>query len=303
MNRLSLLDKIKILIEVSKSSYWFFIVLFLLVGMGFILFKTNKQTAKKNKKIYILFSALIFIIVLITFQSSLNHLLDYLMNNIFISIFFPNFAIYFLGIIITNIILWISLFHFKTSEMIKKVNIIVYLVLNYLLVLTLSITDTKKIDIFSENSIYQSEKATALIQLSSLIFVIWIMFLILYKIILIYVRKDYKQKVKKVVVTKTVKKLPENYVPTVTPNYLVGTPGKRITLIETNPNRMIEEYERKLTIADYQLLLKILKEEKEKKNSNKNVFIEDSIKKMKQEEKMRETEKYTELEMLYRGIR
>ena len=303
MKKLSLLDKIRILITVSKESYWTFIILLLLIVVGIVFIKTNKRNTQRNKKIYIIFSSFIGIAVLMIYQSSIQHLLNYLMDNLFISILFPNFAVYFLGIVITNMILWISIFHFKTADMIKRINVIVYIVLNYLLVLIIKVTDIQKIDVFSTESLYHSEKATALIELSTLIFTLWILFLGIYKIILGYLRKDYKENVKKVVIKQPIKKLPENYQPTITPEYIFGNPGKRVTLINSNPNQLIQNYENHLTVEDYQLVLKILKEAKEKKKSTKIELGKEQILAMKRQEKMQEEEKYTELEMLYRGIR
>ena len=303
MKKLSLIEKLKILIEVSKSSYWFFILIFLLVAIGIVFFTTKKRTAKTNKKIYIGFSLTFLMFILLTNASPLEDFLDYLMNNLFLAILFPDLAIYFTGIIITNIIFWISMLHYNTTELIRKVNIVVYLVLNYLLILLLSVIDTNNLDIFKQNILYENTSATALIELSSGIFILWILFLTLYKINLIYIRKDYKPKVRKVIIKKPIKILPENYEPVSVPNYIFGNPGKRITVVETNPNRFMEDYEKRLTIEDYQLLLKILKEAKAKQK----IQIEDELTKsqimeMKKQEELRENEKYTELEMLYRGI-
>ena len=303
MNKMSLIDKLRILVEVSKSSIWFLVLIVLLIGYGFVLFKTRNNNKKRNRRIYMIFSIIVSAILLIVYRSSISHLFNYLIDNVFISLMFPNIAIYFLGIIITNVILWISLFYYQTSNTIKRINIIVYLILNYLLALIISTIDINKVDVFSESSLYHNNKVTALIELSTLIFVVWIIYLILYKIILVYVRKDYKEKIRKVVVRKEVKKLPINYSPTKTPDYIFGTPGKRITIVETDPNRFIQNYEQKLTLNDYRLLLKILKEEKAKKNMPSIDLNNEKIVEMKKQEKQREEEKYTELEMLFRGIR
>ena len=224
MNKMSLIDKLRILVEVSKSSIWFLVLIVLLIGYGFVLFKTRNNNKKRNRRIYMIFSIIVSAILLIVYRSSISHLFNYLIDNVFISLMFPNIAIYFLGIIITNVILWISLFYYQTSNTIKRINIIVYLILNYLLALIISTIDINKVDVFSESSLYHNNKVTALIELSTLIFVVWIIYLILYKIILVYVRKDYKEKIRKVVVRKEVKKLPINYSPTKTPDYIFGTP-------------------------------------------------------------------------------
>ena len=320
MNRISLLEKLRILWKVSLSSYWFPIVLILLVTMGLFFLQTNPKNRKRNRIVYICFSLCIFLLVTIIYYPSLNHFFDYFMDNAFVAVLFPNPAIYFLMLIVMNAIVWISLFHYKTSDTIKKINVIVYIIMNYLLALILKAVKVSNLNIFKEASLFSNEKATALLELSSSIFVIWIIFLILYKIILIYVRKDYKPRIKKVVVAR--KKLPENFQPIVYPDRLKGNVGKRVTLIEAkNPNYDTKEFENMFTVEDYRLLRKILKEEKAKEKNEeleKKILVEEKkqmerekeklkekerIAEMKLQEKIREEEKFTELEMLYRSIK
>lgn len=302
MNKLNIFDQMKILWEVSKSSYWFFII-FLLFLFLIVLFFTEKRRSKQvNFKIYLIFSLAFILLIFLSFSSSLNQAFDYLMNHLFIAVLFPNFAIYFVGVVITNIIFWVSFFHSKTSDVIRKTNIIVYFLLSYLLILILSIVNINQLDVFSESNIYIDEKATALIELSTFVFIFWIVFLCLYKIILTYLKRKEEVFVEDVVFE--TKKLPSNYQPITLPSVLFGNPGKRITMVETNPYRFMEDYEKKLTLEDYQLLLKILKEAKAKKRLHlQEDLTKEKIRKMKIEEELREKEKYTELDLLYRSIR
>ena len=92
--------------------------------------------------------------------------------------------------------------------------------MNYILALLLNVINKEALDIYSQSSIYENKLSSSLISLSSIIFIIWIIFLILYKLLLIYTRKDYKPKVKKVIVRKRVKKLPDNYMPVESPTYI-----------------------------------------------------------------------------------
>ena len=286
MSKMSFLEKIDILFKMSQSSYLYLLVILILLVLGIIFSTTNKRTITRNKKIYIGFSIFTLISMVIIYHTSLSKIFDYMMNNLFIAIYFPNLAIYLAALIITNIIVWISIFHFQTSEAIKKLNCIIYILMNYLLFLILSTINKKQLDIFTQSSVYGNKQATALIELSSIIFIVWIIYLTLYKIILIYVKKDYKPKVKKVVVKKKIKKLPENYKPIATPDWLYGKKPKENTLSmkleETNKllwnqqqaNLQIEKeiqkekdltqkYENLLTLNDYKRILKILKQNKE----------------------------------------
>ena len=316
MSRLSFLEKLKILLEVSNSSFLSIIVIILLIALGVIFITTNKENAKKHKMIYLGIVLISTIILVIINFNSLGKIFDYMMNNLFIVIYFPNLAIYFAAIIVTNIILWFSVFSYKTSELIKKLNVIVYVIMNYILALILKIISTNKLDIFSQNSVYTNKKAAALIELSSTIFIVWIIFLGLYKIILIYLKKDYRPKVKKIIVRRKVKMLPENYMPTQVPDYVYGKVGKinlvtetlrkQVSAVDTialipdeetirltaavekkkrilsENKKLTEQFDNMLTLNDYKLLLKILSEQKQKDKYNKLKKLEEK----KKQEKM-----------------
>ncbi len=220
MSKLSFLDKMGILFEVSKSSKLYILVLILLIVLGVVFSTTNRKTAKRNKIIYILVTIFIMVLIVATYHAPLGNMFSYMMDNFFIAAFFPNLAIYCAALVIMNIILWVSLFNYRTSNSIKLLNIVIYVIMNYLLALVLNVINSNSLDIFTQSSVYGNKEATALIELSSLVFLIWILFLIIYKIILVYLRKDYKPQVKKILVKRTVKKLPENYKPTSTPDFV-----------------------------------------------------------------------------------
>lgn len=208
-----------------------------------------------------------------------------MMDNLFVVIFFPNLAVYLVAIIITNIILWISIFSFKSAKPIRNLNIIVYSIMTYLMLLILNVINENKLDIFSQESIYGNKQVSALIDISSFIFVLWIIFLVVYKIILIYLKKNYAPNVKKVVIKKKVKILPENYQPLNIPDYVYGTIRKN-NKVSINEQSNLKELESRFTLEDYKLFSKILKEEKcklKEYNVEKDT-IEESIKDIMNEE-------------------
>ena len=275
MSKMSFLDKLGILFSVSTNSIIHIILLIILISLGVLFLSTNKKTKKRNKMIYISCSIFLLLFVIITYHGSLASIFDYMMNNLFIAIYFPNLAIYLAALIITNIILWISLFHYKTSEIIKKVNIVVYIIMNYLLFLVLGIINNNNLDVFTQKSVYGNEKASALIELSSIIFILWILFLVFYKIFLIYIKKDYKPKVKKVIIKQREKILPENFMPTTIPEIIYGnirkTPVKEEII---TPINLTDFYNAKesIVIEDKQEDIKpILQEEKIFSNDDQEI--------------------------------
>ena len=297
MSKLSFLDKLKVFFEVSKNSYWFPIIMILLLGVAVLFLSNKKKTIKQEKTISIIFSILIILLVFIVYHTSIVNIFDYMMDNLFITIYFPTITIYFAAMIITNVIFWISLINQKTSRIIKKVNIVVYVLMNYLLALILNMVNTEELDVFTQSSIYGNTKVTALIELSSIIFIVWIIFLILYRIILAYIRKDYKETERRSIIKRIEKRLPDNYKPIQLPNYIkklgknqkeenktlqpipeivelqLQTPEKTTIEVDTleeikrkkeETERLTKEYEKMLTADDYRLLLKLLQEQKER---------------------------------------
>lgn len=329
MSKLSFIEKLNILYKTSMNSKILFIFLALLIFIGIFLFRTNQKNEKKNKIIYYITTLLILLIVVVSYHDSIGKMITYMMNNFFIVAFFPNLAIYMAALIATNIIMWVSIFSYKSSKQIKLLNITIYIIMNYLLSLILSTVKTSNLDIFSQTSIYGNETASALISISSTLFIIWIIFLVIYKILLIYIRKDYKPKVKKVIVRRKVKKLPENFMPLDNPKYIYGVAPKKNIMVNKSIN--IESQQEKLnrmesifTLEDYKLLQKMLNEQKAKekiintntennvKNTKDNyIDIEDYViendnenKEIKtkieiQEDEQRELKKYNELLELY----
>ena len=213
MMKTSIIDKLNIIFELTKSSNIFIAVIAFLLFIVVVAITNNKKNESTTKKIYLCIYAFIILGILIAYYSSIGKMFDYMMNNFFIAIYFPNLAIYLAAIITVNIIFLVSVFKNNISRFIKNLNIIVFAIMNYLLALILNVVHTNKLDVFTQTSVYGNKEAQALIELSSTIFLIWIFFLVVYKIIMIYQRKMNPvdaYRVEKVVVEKRKRILPSN---------------------------------------------------------------------------------------------
>ena len=280
MSKLSFIDKLGVLLELTASSGIYIFLLGAFVFLGIFLASTKSKNKNRNKMVYIVITVFLLAYTIITYHASLGNMFSYMMDNFFIAVYFPNIAIYFAAIIATNIILWFSIFNYKISKRIKALNVTIYIIINYLLILLLNVINSNKLDIFDQSSLYENKQATALIELSSIIFVVWILFLVVYRIILIYIRKEYKPVVKKVIIKKKVKKLPENYEPIHFPYYVYGKTPK-LNYINEKPLKEINgvftyvdeedkkeeelrrQYDNLFTLNDYKIMSRILQEQKE----------------------------------------
>ena len=292
MVQMSFSEKLKILADVSSSSGICIASIFLLVFVGALFLTTNKKNAKSSKKLYLSIYILLIIIILIQYHSSLSDMYEYMMNNFFIVFYFPNLAIYLAAVIATNIILWVTIFNFKEDKILKFINTTVYCMIHYLLVLILNIVTKNKLDVFDQSSVYKNTDASALISLSSIIFVVWIIFMIIYKIIRQNQRKNQKEKVPVKRIIRYKKMLPSNYQSINIPTKLVGKPGKsrpQGVYVDSNlidfykqPKEVniLKEYEAMFTLEDYRKMLELLKEndkkivKKDSKNTKKPVVQE-----------------------------
>ncbi len=296
MTKMSFLDKLGVLVDVSKSSGLFIVAIFIIGIIGYLLYSINKKNMKHARRIYVGVALVILVFILIAYNSSLIDMFDYMMNNFFIAVYFPNVAIYLGALIIMNIILYISIFNYKVSKLIKNINIVVYCILNYILILILNIIVSKKLDVFTQASIYQNKQAQALIELSSVIFIVWILFLIIYRIIMIYLKKEYKEpvKIKKVYVKEKVETLPKNISKVEAPSFAKAIPTVNIKeKEESKEDLIVKKLEDSLTLDDYKLLLKMLKEQREKERKAR----------IRKQQEYDEQAKFRELQELYRSVK
>lgn len=285
MATLSLLEKLAIIFEVSKSSIVFLAAIMLLIFFGLVLITTNKLNVKTSRRLFILIYIFIFSCIIVLYKDSFSSMVTYLMNNLFKVIYFPNLAIYLFAIFIMNIILWYSVFSFKSTNIIKNVNIIVYIIINYLLVVLLDIINKQKLDVFNQTSIYGNKSAQAVIELSSLIFIVWIIFLFLYKAIMVYLTRNNK-------LPKVIKKKKDYQEEPV----MIKTMPMYANTINTGAE--LEKYDNLFTLDDYKYLLEVLKDRQEKKQEK----VVTKVVETKQEKKEKELAKFRELQELY-GVR
>lgn len=300
MMKMSFIDKINILINIVSSSKKYVLIFFILLLICYIL-TTKKNKAKHTKRIAFIIYTLIIGMILYNYRNNLSNMLDYMMNNFFIIIYFPNLAIYLAAIITTNIILLISVFNSKIPKFLRNINVSVYCTMMYFLVLILNIIKDNNLDVFTQSSVYGNQNAQALIELSSSVFVVWLMFLITYKIIKSIIIKP-KNQLKETTneVKEQVPPLKQASVPVsviekpyrkIQAPYIAKT-GNNTIKIEKIENPEIKKYDDLLTLDDYKLLLNILKEEKAKEQQAKE----------RQARIDKEQEKYVELQKLYSNV-
>lgn len=309
MKQDSILDKLKLVFDLSSSNSFYIGVFCVLLFISILFITINRKNRKEGLKTYGILYLIIALFIGIKFRSSLPTMFDCMMNNLFIVFYFPNISVYLASIVITNVIIWVTMFSRKSKLGIKIINSIVFLIIHYLLVLNLGIINSNKIDVFDQTSLYQNADVHALIELTGIIFIVWIIFLTIYKIIFSYLsaknivikteEKSINEMVEFPKEVERVASLPGSIREVASPFVVKREMTKPVVVYEkpVTPNTAI--YEQMLTIEDYKLLLSILKEEKEKK---KDVSY-NPIREVRKQEKLKSSNEFNKLIDLYsKGI-
>lgn len=302
MKQLTIMDKLKTVIDITSSNKTYIVVICLLAFLSILFATTNRKNAKESKKTYGIIYIVTIILILIKYYSSLSTMFDHMMNNLFVIVLFPNISVYLAAIITTNIIMWISMFGKKTKLLSKIINSIAFFCMHYLLILNLSIITNEKLDVFNQASLYQNGEVHSLIELSSNIFIVWIAYLIIYKLLTNYLEKHHPKN-EKAMATEAVKvvnssvSVPNNinYLPY---PYTVKRDQTKVVTVYQKP-ATTNEYDSILTVDDYKTVLAMLK----KKNTIEvaKTTNEEYIKEKKKIEEENQ-QKLSELMNLYRSI-
>ncbi len=283
MSPLSLITKLQTVFDLITSKNLYLMILALIVFLTIIFITTNGSNRKQSRITYILLYLAAFIFIGVQYGSSILTLIDYAINEVFITYYFPNIVIYFIMLIIINVILWKTIFNDKIDFKLKVINSITFSVIMYLFVLAISTINTLNLDVFNITELYSSNQVRSILELSMFIFVFWIVVLTVYYLIRKY---QYKHDLIK-------EETFTNY------NIINNFDIKEAYKITKKPLLIEEEPIKKegskapilgqeFTLEEYKIMSRILKEDKTKKTES-NVPIDNAP--------------LTELNKLYQSIR
>ena len=286
MRDLSLITKLQTVFDLITSRNLYLMILVLLVFLTIIFITTNGSNRKQSKKAYILLYLAGFIFIAFQYSGSILTLIDYAINEVFITYYFPNIVIYLIMLIITNVILWKTIFNDKVNFKLKVINSIAFAIIMYLFILAVSSINNLNLNVFNITELYSSNQVRSLLELSMFIFVFWVVVLLIYYLIRKYQYKHNLIQVESFTNYNIINDfdIKEAYkVPKTT--LLVEEPKKEEKVEPNSINILGQEF----TLDEYKVMLKILKEEKEKKN--------------KKEQETALENPLTELNKLYQSIR
>lgn len=177
MANYSILDKIKILFKTIISNPFFsFSALFGLVLAVLMIIDIIKQK-KIRKRYYIVAWFFVFFFIITKYMKVIPKLFDNLINQIFMTLYFPSIGVYMFLLITVNVGFIYCLIK-NIHKSYKILSGIISIILDLLFVIIINIIVENNIDITSEITLYTNSNLLVLLEISTALFVSWILLII-----------------------------------------------------------------------------------------------------------------------------
>ena len=193
MVELSLLDKIKTLLNLVLSSSLFLI---LLISIGIIILDIC-YISRKSKKVKIIYSVISFMIIIglsINYLKELVNIVNVINKNLVMLINFPTILEYVTIIFISILVMIISFIFKRFTKIIRGINLGVIIADLFIFFLILDQISKNNLDLSNKIDLYSNQSLMVLFQISLFIFIIWMAFLIIYSIIMKLIKSNYNIK-------------------------------------------------------------------------------------------------------------
>ncbi len=181
----TLLDKLNLIYKfVKDNSFTFLIVLLIIIILLDFIYGNN---TKQTKILYICIMILTLVYGLFEYYKPLLNILDIYITYIFKLTYFPSIIDYFSTIIITIIVEIYSIK--KLNGVQKNINIWISIIIELLFIINIIALNNINIDLNNITSIYENDLLLSIFQISSIVFMIWIIYNLLTYLIKSFLNK------------------------------------------------------------------------------------------------------------------
>lgn len=174
MANISFVDKIKILFNTIFSNPFLSLSAVIGIILAVLMIIDIIKHKKIRRKYYIAAWFLIFLFIIVRYYKVFPLLVDNLINQVFMTLYFPNVGVYMMLLIIINI----SFIYCLAKNIHKSYKVltgIISIFLDLLFILIINFILENNIDITSDITLYTNSKLLVLLELSTALFVSWIL--------------------------------------------------------------------------------------------------------------------------------
>lgn len=180
---INFIDKLNLIYEFIKSNSLIFLVLLLIIVMLMdLLYGKNKH---ETKILYVILIILMLFYTLFSYYKPLLNIIDVYIENIFKLVYFPSIIEYFSMLLITILIQIISFR--RSNKVLKNINLWIGILIESLFIINIMAMKDIKVDLNTITRIYENNLLLSIFQVSSIIFMVWIIINILTYIVSLYV--------------------------------------------------------------------------------------------------------------------
>ncbi len=180
---MSVLDKIKVIWNtIINSNELKYIIPFLGIVLIVVILSFFFNKAKYHK-VYLLVYVFIITALMIIYFNPIAKLLSHLLDTVVNGLLFPNLALYVGVLLIVNIILIVTVFNDNLSKFIKGINLSLFALMQLLLVFIIKNIVVNNIDITKSLTVDTNMQLLILVEASIFVFVLWLLFLLVIKLI------------------------------------------------------------------------------------------------------------------------
>jgi len=178
MKFMGLFDKLKIVFDLITNNNILMILAILIVATV-ILRLSNRINNKKMGIIIYLIESITFGVMFFLEKKSITTLGNNIIDNIFLNFYFPSIYIYLFIFIFSTVVFIYTLLNKFISKTYKSITNIYYFTFNFIFILLVSEIVKNNIDIFAKESLFTNNNTLALLELSTLLFFLYLIINIL----------------------------------------------------------------------------------------------------------------------------
>ena len=175
MNDFTLVEKLKILMDVILSSPLFLVLIICAVITAiFLIFRLSLDN-RRNKIMFILCWVILLIAIFVKYTNIFFELIDNMFNIVFEALYFPSLAIYLVILVISNFFLIYSVASKKVDLKHKLLNILTAVIIDTFLIIIMELVKVNNISIYDKVALYSNSNLLVLLELTTSIFTSWIL--------------------------------------------------------------------------------------------------------------------------------
>ena len=175
MNDFTLLEKLKILMDVIISSPLFLILIACAVILAiFLVFR------RVNRTVFISCWVVTLIAIFVKYIKIFFELIDNMFNMFFEALYFPSLSVYLIILAVSNFFLIYSVVSKKVNRKHKILNIVSAVIIDAFLIIIMEIVSRNDISIYDKLTLYSNSNLLVLLELTTSIFTSWILLNLLF---------------------------------------------------------------------------------------------------------------------------